>query len=100
MHNQFSIHILGVLFVTIVTQNMAAVLEDRDSEMANDMDEDGYILERILLKAFVILLNKVFLRFSVIKNIKTVAYSNKYIYIINLFYLCSRYNIYILPYLL
>ena len=54
---------------------MAAVLEDRDSEMANDMDEDGYILERILLKAFVILLNKVFLRFSVIKNIKTVAYS-------------------------
>ena len=54
---------------------MAAVLEDRDSEMANDMDEDGYILERILLKAFVILLNKFFLRFSVIKNIKTVAYS-------------------------
>jgi hypothetical protein len=35
---------------------MAAVLEDRDSTiMPNDMDEDSYILERILSKVRCIL---------------------------------------------
>ena len=57
----------------MVTLNMAAVLEDRDSEMANDMDEDGYILERILLKEFVILLNVDHASLSVIKRIEIVA---------------------------
>ncbi|CAB3989769.1 sperm-associated antigen 16 -like [Paramuricea clavata] len=28
---------------------MAAVLEDRETEMANDMDEDGYILEQVTI---------------------------------------------------
>ena len=48
----------------MVTVNMAAVLEDRDSEMANDMDEDGYILERILLKIFLNLGYNVLIRFT------------------------------------
>ena len=57
----------------MVTLNMAAVLEDRDSEMANDMDEDGYILERILLKELLILLNVDHASFSLIKRIEIVS---------------------------
>ena len=36
--------------VAMVMNNMAAVLEEPESEMANDLEDDGYILERILLK--------------------------------------------------
>ena len=69
---------------------MAAVLEDRESEIANDMDEDGYILERILLNAFPIFKNNVLVRFSIIKSPKLLVFRNIFVlYIVVLVLYCQ-----------